>query len=271
MKNKFNLSYSLINAFWQYSRGEECGILYKAIYLDKMHTRPPSEAMQIGIYGEYKMTGQLPRSGEIPLPKLTKRGEAVGKYQGEITAKYKHVEGQVINYNNAIERYDVKIKETGKVVEIQKKRYKIKGIFDLFVEIDKKPVIIDIKLTGLIDDKWNDYGWATEKIIWKKHIILQAKMYKLLGRELGIEDCTFQYWVFANNNPVDFKILEMNIPPDLINELDADFDSQYDTISFQYEMDTFEAIPDVRRCSNCPIQDCKHRIIVPNIKIVDIY
>lgn len=260
---KFNLSYSLINAFWEYSRGENCGVLYKAIYLDKTHIRPPSEAMQIGIYGEYKMTGQLPRSKEIPLPALTKKGD--------ITAKYKHVEGQVINYNNAIQKYDVKIKETGKVVEMQKKRYRVKGIFDLFVEIDKKPVIIDIKLTGLIDDKWNDYGWATEKIIWKKHIILQAKMYKLLGRELGIEDCTFQYWIFANNNPIDFKILEMNIPPDMINELDADLEGIYDTISFQYEMDTFEPIPDVRRCSNCPIIDCKYKIIVPNVEIVKIY
>ena len=59
----------------KYLNKQQCGLLFKAKYIDKNVDTPPSAAMKLGIYFEYLCTGQLPRNGIKPLPETTLKGE----------------------------------------------------------------------------------------------------------------------------------------------------------------------------------------------------
>ena len=68
------ISQSLMKDLISYFKKETCGYLLKARYFDGLEIEP-SEAMDIGNWFEYKCTGQLPRNGKIPEPRLLKTGK----------------------------------------------------------------------------------------------------------------------------------------------------------------------------------------------------
>lgn len=265
MENKFNLSYSLINAFWQYSRGESCGLLFKAIYLDKTHITKKTDIMQLGLRFEYDCIGSLDRDGKIPEQVLTSKSG--------LSAKTKHLIEQVKNFENIVKYY--KIKWTKENINLlwffDKDRYKIEGHPDLPATMDTKNVIIDLKTTGGIDDKWGDYGWHKSKVVWRKDLKLQSEMYQLLFYKNYNIEADFYYFVFANNNSDKCKTYHIKFDIANINALEADLDKIYDIISFQYAMDSFEANPEKERCKDCPLnKTCEHFTNVPKIETISI-
>jgi hypothetical protein len=59
------VSQSLIKGFTDYKMEKECGLLFKAKYLDGLQT-PPSATQKLGQFFEYLSTGALPKGGVAP-------------------------------------------------------------------------------------------------------------------------------------------------------------------------------------------------------------
>ena len=178
------ISQSLIKKYVDYLGEKECGLFFKARYIDKdpEANTPPSDAMKAGIYFEYLCTGGLPRSGEVPLPEMTAKGK--------LTAPYERAQQSAEVFKRIMAHYKIKVLKVGLYVEADG----INGILDILAEWNGETVVIDLKYSGLIDDKWNELGWQTESLHMKDSIMIQGVHYKLLiEKSLKIQDIPFYF------------------------------------------------------------------------------
>jgi hypothetical protein len=193
-----------MKSYVDYLNQKECGVLFKANYIEKdpEAQRPPSDAMKVGIYFEYLCTGALPKSGQIPEPEMVYKGTAREK----MSAPYERAIQSSEIFKNIISHYGIKIKSVG--LNLESPEYGMSGVVDIHAEWNGKDCFIDLKYSGLIDDKWNEMGWDTESLHMKDSLMIQGVHYKILAREvLGIDDIPFYYFVFSSQDPNNVKII----------------------------------------------------------------
>jgi len=189
------ISQSLIKAYVDYLNGKECGLYFKANYIDKdpEAQKEPSDAMKIGIYFEFLCTGSLPRTGEIPEPELVYKG----KPNEKLSAPYERATQSAKIFKSIIQHYGIKIKKIG--YSLKDDKMGINGIYDIYAEWNGEDCIIDLKYSGLIDDKWNEMGWSLDSLNLKDSIMIQGVHYKLLAKQcLGKDDIPFYYFVLEH-------------------------------------------------------------------------
>ena len=259
------LSQSLVKALYKYKLKEECGLRIKASYIDGINF-PSTEAQELGNYFEYKATGQLPRGGHTP--------EAVILKSGKPNIDYERMDRQVENFKQIMKRLNFEIEQTG----FKFTNPKYDGTADI-IAIDKnvkstilnnKRIIIDIKTTGLINDKWSPYGWADESIEEKWDLTIQAIHYKMLARyEWGVDDIPFYFIVFSTKNDWEYKVFKINVDVDTMTQ-------HYNNLqNIKVYLDSilengFQANPKYSLCRECPLQDtCPSFIDAP--KIVEVF
>lgn len=242
------ISQSLIKALYKYKIGDECGLRIQANYIDGVNFTS-SDAQQLGNYFEYVATGQLPRNNEIPQPKLLK--------SGAYSTDYERMNKQVENFKNIMGYLNFSIEQTG----FKFTNSKYDGTLDILAhdnsikskDINKKRIIIDLKSTGLINDKWSEYGWATESIEEKESLMLQAIHYKMLAKwEWGIEDIPFYFLVFSTKNDWEYKIFKINVDETTM----AIHLNNLKTIKTYLDFvikDGFKAKPKYETCRNCEL------------------
>ena len=255
-----NISQSLIKAYVDYLNEKECGTFFKARYIDKDPDTEgePSDAMKLGIYFEYLCTGALPRNGQIPEPEYVYKG----KPNERLAISYERVQDSAMIFKKIIETYKIKILEVGKVVVVDG----MSGIFDILAEWDGQKVIIDLKYSGLIDDKWNEMGWDLDTIHTKDSLMIQGVHYKLLmNKKEGIEDIPFYYFVFSSNDPNNVKIIKQEVDPSKMQSHVVAV--QNITEKLNYDLSNgFKPYPSLKKCSICPISHkCTNRVEVPLI------
>ena len=247
------MSQSILKMLYGYLTDTECGIQVKSKIL-KTTTFPTSDAQLLGQWFEYIATGQLPVSGIEPIPKTTR--------SGDLTAPFKRVEGHVSNYKAILSKYNIEVLETGKVLETDN----YIGTIDILAKIDGKLSIIDIKTTGLLHDKWNDYGWHEERLTERENHMTQVYQYKYLAQEVLKEDVDFYFFVFNTANEHDAKIFKMVIDEFRIEQHELDLEKFYSYLNTKFLKLTDKELakPELKRCSECPV-DCKFRTSVPLI------
>jgi hypothetical protein len=258
---ELKISQSLLKGLTKYAEKKECGLKLEAQYIHRIPSIcTPAQAL--GNWFEYECTGALPPYNPvIPEPKMLKTGKlAVG---------YERMLKQVDNFHLAMKHYNVNILNAG----YDMKFGNITGTADLIAEMDGKKVIIDIKTTALFDDKWNDFGWSTEHLTGgfrpKLTLLVQAVHYVWLYKTIHGEDLDFYFWVFSTQNEHDFKIIKLNIEPDLFEEHAQDIKIGLNFLVHSVK-NGFKAYPDISRCARCYIkEDCKSRMLVPTISVVD--
>jgi len=258
------LSQSLVKALFNYKNDNECGLKIEASYVNGINF-PSNDVQELGNYFEYICTGQLPRDGHTPVPKMLKTGKP--------SLSYARMDKQKENYKNAMKHYNFEVEKTGFVFT----NPKYSGIADIIAldkkikskDINKQRVIIDLKTSGLINDKWSPYGWADESIEEKWDLLIQAVHYKMLAKyEWGIEDIPFYFMIFSNKNDVEHKIFEI-----IIDEATRSQHYQ-NLIRVKQYLDQsikkgWEAKPTLMRCKVCPMNtSCLHQLEVPKIQKV---
>ena len=200
------LSQSLVKELYKYKLKEECGLRVEAKYVTKSVDFPSSEAQELGNYFEFKATGQLPRDGHTPEPILLKTGKP--------SIDYQRMDAQVENFKRIMKRLNFSVEQTGFTFT----NPKYSGIADIIAHdnniktkvANKKRIIIDLKTSGLLHDKWSEYGWADESIEEKDGLMIQAIHYKLLAKyEWGIEDIPFYFIIFSSKNDWEYKIFKV--------------------------------------------------------------
>lgn len=242
------LSQSLIKQLYKYKMKEECGLRIEASYINQINF-PSTDAQELGNYFEYIATGQLPRDKHIPEPKKLKTGK--------LSLDYARMEAQKENFIEAMQRNRFEIEKTG--FEFTNPKYS--GIADI-IALDKnvkskvvnnRRIIIDLKTTGLINDKWTSYGWADESIEEKWDLLIQAVHYKMLAKyEWGIDDIPFYFMVFSTKNDWEYKIFKIEVDESTKQQHYMNLKNIKSFLD-QIMKSGWKAYPNYKVCRNCPL------------------
>ena len=250
----YNISNSMLQAYLDCQKNKACFYEFYHRYVLKDYTPEPTPAMLLGVWFEYMCTGALPRSGVAPTPVTLKNGN--------LAADYERMLAQVENFKKIVDVYNINIVEVSKEIVHEK----IKGILDIWCEIDGMPSIIDLKATGQIGNRWDDFGWDERNFQFSNHI-LQPAIYKyLIYKTLGIEDVPFYYLVFSTKNTDilfwEVKYLDFDETCEKVEQLAEDLDK---FIQNADEKD-YTPICDYKICTNCQITKCFFRQEVPKVE-----
>lgn len=253
------VSQSLMKTLSDYTQGNECGLVLKAKYVDKVDF-PSSDAMRLGQYFEYVATGALPAHGDgtPPEPELVYKG----KPNEKLSTAYERAHGSAELFKALINTYGIEIIEVGWEMEHEN----MKGTADLLVKWDGKYAIIDLKYSGLVDDKWNDMGWHQDFLGQKDKIMMQGVHYSILAENILGEPVDFYFWVFATQDPRDVRIFKEIIDDTKIEIHKRAVNQVYDTFNAMVKNDSFKAKPSLQKCMDCPLVDtCPSASLLPNI------
>ena len=248
------ISQSMMKSYESYLDEKECGLLFKAKFIDKSIDIPPSAAMKEGIYFEYLAIGSLPKNKIVPEPEFTSKGK--------LTTNYERIPIAANFFKQIIKHYKIKINNVGYTISSKD----MTGTLDIWAEWDGEPCIIDLKYTGLIDDKWNELGWETESLNMKNSLMIQGLHYKVLVNEVfGLEDVPFYYFIFNSKDPTDMKIIHQVVDP---NRLYL-HKKRVLKIKESIENSEYYPIPSYRRCKDCPLKNnCEFKFEYPEKTIV---
>ena len=128
MSKDFKITQSILKNMRDYIDGKECGLLFKARYIDGKRF-PSNKAQDLGNWFEYKCTGALnPYDPTVPEPKISYKGTPKEK----LAADYQRMEKQVENFKEAVKHYNVEIISTGETLEFGK----AKGTCDIIAKVN---------------------------------------------------------------------------------------------------------------------------------------
>lgn len=271
------ITQSLVKELFAYKMKDGCGLQFKAKYIDHIEF-PSSDAMRLGQWFEYKCTGARTKFGHIPVPvrnkarKITKKEIKEGKKQediiGELSKKYKDALFHVEAFHRMIEENDYEI--VGKGVVYKDEDLGIEATVDVVVRKkgEERLRFIDTKYSGLLDNKWDDLGWADESLEYKDKIMIQAVHYKTVGKAVLGYEPDFYFWVFSSSNTTDRKNIKVVVSEDRFSE---------HKVIIQNARNEFEKSkaagwiprPTPKRCGDCPLkEDCEHSVSLPTEQIV---
>jgi len=265
-KPKPNLSQSLLKAYVDYydENVKGCGLQIRKQYFEKLPT-PSSEAAKLGIYFEYKATDYVREGDPIPQPKMVYAGTAKEKF----AVDYERAADSALLFKDIVKKHNIEILKVGEYMTHDG----CSGISDIRAKWKGEECIIDLKYSALIEDKWNEYGWHTESLVYKSKQLLQPIHYKyLVKKTMGIEDIPFYYFIFSSKDPKKAKIIKTNIQPEHIQLHEEVFVPKMKSyIDFHYNNpEKLEARPNYIRCLECPFYDnCEKRAEVPLIEQID--
>lgn len=263
------ISQSLIKDLKKYFSGQECGNLITYKWVDG-NLLPPTKAMLIGQYVEFLITGVLPKDGKIPQPEYQKDGKT-------LYADWRKAYDHAMRAKDVLKDMGIEFVSVGK--RLTKGRHE--GTIDIIARATKdiqlqnghkikagEMFVIDIKYSGLLDDKYNVMGWVMTEDQMLYHGV-QATEYHF------ITDLPFTYFVIGANGTLettttDIKFFLMHISEQKVKDHLAEANDLMEKFEFEKKIG-FEARPEYNRCCKCPIREgCKDRMTVPQIEIVEI-
>lgn len=257
-----NISQSFLKEFAKYKSGETCGLQVKAKYIDGIKF-PSSLAMELGNFFEYMATGSLPRDGHIPIADVVYKGTA----KESVSAPYQKAIESAKKFKEIVSEFGIEILETGKVVT----QNGMTGIFDILANWNGRTAIIDTKYSGMINDRWSEFGWDTDSLTEKHNLMIQAVHYKLLlAIEMGVEveDIDFYFFVFSQANPNDIKIIQIEVEEATLQSHLATVEWMKSELKKPIDK-LFKAKPKLLRCSECILApNCEHKTSMPSIEHV---
>jgi hypothetical protein len=280
--NKPNISYSLLKDYQEYW---DTRILGCGLYLFKKHYQklpiPQGDAAKLGTYFEYLCTGYVRPNDPIPEPEMVYKGKANEK----MAADYVRANESAEFYKRIISAYGINILEVGTYM----KHDDCSGILDIFAEWKGKKVIIDIKYSGLIDDKFSPYGWAIESLVDRPALTIQPLHYKYLYNKIhNIENIDFYFFVFSTKDSKKAKIIHINVDESanyrhemLIGKIKGYINRDYDKrdeyatsmeVDYSLNYNKLVARPSLSKCLDCPYFDsCEKHIDVPLVEEINIF
>ena len=167
-------------------------------------------------------TGSLPRDGVKPEPKIS----YLGTKREAIATPYVRANESAELFKKIKKEYSIEIKDVGLKLESKNKN----GILDIWATMNGRPCIIDLKYSGLIDDKWSEFGWDVDSLQYKEKLLVQAIQYKMLVKEnygLEYKDFDFFFMVFSSKEVNDVKFIRVNIDEDSFDIHETHISSVY--------------------------------------------
>jgi hypothetical protein len=260
---KPRLSQSLLKELVSYYDANEngCGLVIFKKYFEGKST-PQSAVQKLGTYFEYKATEYVRAGDPIPEPEMVYKGTAKEK----LAADYEKANQSAQLFKEMVKKHGIEITKVGEYMLYDG----CSGISDVRAKWNGEDCIIDLKYTSLIDDKFNEYGWHTESLVYKPKLLLQPIHYKYLIKGIeGIENIPFYFFIFSSKDPDKAKIIKANIQDEHITLHEEQYVSKMKRyIDFFYNNpDKLEARPTYQRCQGCHFfNECDKRAEVPLIE-----
>jgi hypothetical protein len=268
------ISQSFIKDAIKYFAGDLCGNIMREKWVNDRLLPLDSEAAALGNFFEYQFTllmtgkGTVPKDGKIPMREETKAGNA--------TAAYSRAEANAIRLQGYFEKMGLKILHAGKKLT----KGKFEGTIDLICECQKEidfegikweagnVIVIDLKYSGLIDNRWEQMGWAGLLLpgenAQKDYHGIQAKQYSF------VSDLPFYYLIMAPANMEDILLLQVPVSEEMIEDHIKGGNALMEKFQFEAQIG-FEARPEVVRCNCCPLNsECSDKHTFPHPKTVQL-
>jgi hypothetical protein len=268
-KNKIYINQSLVKDLIKYQNDELCGLVFHNKWILQQFGGG-SKANDLGHYFEWLCTGALAKGeSEAPIPETTK--------SGELTADFKTAKKQAEYFHSLLPKYGIKLLDAGNKIiaddtwigtlDIEAKWDAIFENENLNFDTNNKDhiVIIDLKYSGLLNDKWNEFGWHDETLGRKQGTMLQAKHYKFLyWKKYGFNP-PFFFFVFDSKQVGKAKIINVEIDTYEL-ELHEEF-LQKAKRYFEMNLESgFQPKPSYDLCISCKYQHlCSFKIDKPKI------
>lgn len=268
------ISQSTIKAVRDYLKKKLCGVVLEAKYI--FNTFPEdgddSAAKKLGRYFEFILSGSLGRGHTIPepeykktfldkikrspVPELAKKNAKLS----DMTKPYQLAHKNAARVKAYFVRMKIEILRVNVTFEDPDKEG-IKGTIDIIARYNGRIIVIDVKYSGLIHDKWNELGWQWTPAQRKFHGTQAVQYHKLTGYD-------FFFLVVSSENEFDILFDEI-----FIGTLDKEQHTDEviltrKTISF---IKDFGAVPypELVRCSKCAIREgCAFKITEPQARSI---
>lgn len=255
------ISQSFLKGYNEYKGKNLCGLQFKAQHFDNIGF-VPTLPMDLGNYFEFMATGSLPRDGHIPI--ATK--SYVGTKKECLSAPYKRATESALLFQKIKKGIGLNIHDVGVKLETQNKN----GILDIWGDINGRPCIVDLKYSGLIDDKWSETGWDAESLHYKEKLLVQAVQYKMLVAEnfnLEYKDFDFFFMVFSSSEVMNVKFFKINIDEDNFDIHEKHIQSIFTQVNKMNIEKDFIPYPSLKACSKCVLKEtCEYKTELPPIQ-----
>lgn len=259
---KPNVSQSLLKDYLDYYNPEVkgCGLaIYNRYYL-KLPT-PASDTMKLGVYFEYMATGYKHDSEPAPEPEIVYKGTPKEK----LASDYERANQSANLFKEIVKKHNIDIISKGEYMKFDGSS----GISDIRAKWNGEECIIDLKYTALFDDKFNDYGWHTESLVYKSKLLLQPIHYKYLSKKIyNNPDIPFYFFIFSSKDPEKVKIIKVNIQEEHINLHENDVEKMKKYVNYHFNNpSSLEARPNYLRCKDCAYNNiCDKKAEIPLIE-----
>ena len=264
------ISQSFLKDFY----ANECGEVLKAKYLTFTYPEESSEAMNQGKYFEYIATGYIRKGDEVPQPQLYVKSGAWGT-AGDMKPEYVNAHSHAVRFQSVLERFN-------------NPAYGVELSFDGFGGIDDVVVdgaIIDLKYSGMLYDKWSEYGWAIERFRRASEMATSYELLEVLKAYPMLWQPLLYCWIWEKRTGLypdwyyyicDSKSDDVVFRKVVISEtIRASFNALLPVLKAEIELientGGFTVRPSYNKCHSCAIAEgCKHRIELPEIEVVTI-
>lgn len=265
--DKILINQSLVKDLVKYQNGNLCGLQFTNKWILQQFGEG-SKSNKLGHYFEYLCTGALAK-GETNPP------EAEYTKKGELTSEFKLAKEQSVFFHQLIRKYGIKLVSAGDKVIADDKWI---GTLDILAQWETLPnyvdvewgennpnkyVIIDLKFSGYLEEKWSEFGWHSDYLAKKQGTMLQAKHYKFLfWKKYGFNP-PFLFFVFDNKNIGTVKVINVDIE-DWQLEQHGEFLEKAKRY-FEYQLEKgFEPKPKYEHCIKCKFSTwCQFKIDTP--------
>jgi len=253
------VSQSMMKAYNDYIQGNECGLVFKAKYIDK-RSFPSTDAQKLGQFFEYCATGALPAyDPQVPEAKVVYKGTPKEKLATDYERAYASAE----YFKSLVKALNITILDVGVNADTDT----MSGTFDVLAEWNMRTCIIDLKYSSLVDDKWNEFGWHKDFLHEKENLLIQGVHYSLLAKHaLAIEDVDFYFWVFNAKDPRDVRIFKEEIQEDRFRIHEVAVEQVGKRVEDTQANNAWKVYPSLQRCNDCPLRDeCDSVQLIPSI------
>ena len=267
--NKIYINQSLVKDLVKYQSGNLCGLIFSNKWILNQFSGG-TKSNNLGHYFEYLCTGALAKGeSEAPQPEYTKKGE--------LSSDFELARKQSVFFAELMTKYGIKLLSAGDKVLADDKWI---GTLDILAQwesignyIDfefgednpEKKVIIDLKYSGLLDDKWSEFGWNTDTLAKKQGTMLQAKHYKFLfWKKYGFNP-PFLFFVFDTKEVGKVKVINVDIEEWELEQHEVFLEKAKKYFEHQLKIG-FEPKPKYDICIKCQFSNwCQFKANTPSV------